>query len=975
MKRKILPFFLFIHCFFSGNAQHKSLLNAEAWVDSVFRSLTPDEKLGQLMVVRLSSINTATREVTFYEQKVDSAVRQYNIGGICLFQGGPIKQTNLINYYQSIAKTSILISIDGETGVGMRIDSVAALPRQMMLGAVQNPEIIYQYGRWVGEQCRRMGIQINYAPVVDINNNPKNPVINDRSFGEDKYRVAQLGIMYMKGLQDMGIMAVAKHFPGHGDVDVDSHYDLPVINKSRVQLDSLELYPFRELFKAGVGGAMVAHLYIPAIDNTMNRATSISYNNVTGLLRNEMGFQGLTFTDALEMKGVAKNYPDGEAAVESLIAGNDMLCLPGEIPLVVQKIKDAIRNKRINWEIIDAHVKKILLAKYKYGLNNLQSAPMDMLTEDLNRKSAGLRRSIAEEAITLASYKEPSGFPLPVSQNNRVALLSIGANSDNAFTKRMRLDYNADVFYFDYQQPEIRLLSLIELLKQRYDAVVIGIHGLTRFPGKNFGMSDAAINLIKQVDAEKPAAVFLFGNPYAAIPFCTVKNLMVCYEDEPIIHDVAANMLSGQIQPKGKLPVTICENMPAGTGIKMPPMPYTEPGRLGVSTRALMVLDSLATDAIRQQATPGCVVLVARNGRIVYHKAFGYQTYDSSRPVTLETIYDMASVTKVCATTISIMKLYDQGKLNLNKKLVDYLPWVRGSDKESLLIKDILLHQARLKAWIPFSRETIDTLTGIPKAGFYQQIASPEFSVQVADSFFMRTSWRDTMYRRILQSPLEAPGKYIYSDNDFIFLGKIVEAISGMALEDYVYKEFYRPLGLVTAGFRPLNRFPKSQVAPTEAEKIFRRQLIHGYVHDPGAAMFGGVAGHAGLFSNAYDIAVLMQLFLNKGVMNGHRYISDTTIEKFTAYNSGISRRGLGFDKPEKDNNTRKEPYPTISASPLTFGHTGFTGTCAWADPKENLIFILLTNRVNPDGNNKLSKLNVRSNMHEQIYKAVTSSQ
>ena len=285
------------------------------------------------------------------------------------------------------------------------------------------------------------------------------------------------------------------------------------------------------------------------------------------------------------------------------------------------------------------------------------------------------------------------------------------------------------------------------------------------------------------------------------------------------------------------------------------------------------------------------------------------------------------------------------------------------------------MHQARLKAWIPFSRETIDTLTGIPKEGFYRQLPSADYSVRVADSLFMRTSWRDTMYRRILQSPLEAPGKYIYSDNDFIFLGLIVEAISGMPLEEYVHKEFYRPLGLVTAGFRPLNRFPKSQVAPTEAEKIFRRQLIHGYVHDPGAAMFGGVAGHAGLFSNAYDIAVVMQMLLNKGVMNGRRYISDTTIEKFTTYNSGISRRGLGFDKPEKDNATRKEPYPTLSASPLTFGHTGFTGTCAWADPKEKLIFILLTNRVNPDGNNKLSKLNLRSNMHEQVYKAVRSQE
>jgi len=971
MKTKILPFFLCILCSFSGYTQPKSNPGAAAWVDSVFNTLSENEKIAQLMVVRLSSINSTTREVTFYEQQVESAVRQYNIGGICLFQGGPIRQTSLVNYYQSIAKTPIMISIDGETGVGMRVDSVAALPRQMMLGAVQDPDLIYQYGRWVGEQCRRMGIQVNYAPVVDVNNNPKNPVINDRSFGEDKYRVAQLGILYMKGLQDVGTMAVAKHFPGHGDVEVDSHYDLPVINKSRAQMDSLELFPFRELFKAGVDGAMVAHLYIPAIDNTDNRATSISYNTVTGLLRNELGFQGLTFTDALEMKGVAKYFPDGDAAVESLVAGNDMLCLPGDIPVAVEKVKEAIRKKRLNWESLDARVKKVLHAKYKYGLNKPVQASLQNITEDLNRKSATLRRAIAEQAITLASYKEPAGFPLPVSQNNRIALISIGATDDNAFAKRMRLDYNADVFYFDYKQPDLRLLSLLELIRQRYDAVIIGVHGLTRFPGKNFGMSDVAIDLIKKVDAEKPATVFLFGNPYAAMPFCSVKNLVVCYEDEAIIQDVAANMLNGQILPKGKLPVTICESMTAGTGIQTSLMPYTDPGSVGVSAAILQSVDSLANDAIRQQATPGCVVLVARNGRIVYHKAFGHQTYDSTRPVTLETIYDMASVTKICATTISIMKLYDQGKLDLHKKLGYYLPWVRGTDKESLLINDILLHQARLKAWIPFSRETIDTITGIPKAGFYKTVSADDYRVQVADSFFMRTAWRDTLYKRILQSPLEAPGKYIYSDNDFIFLGKIVEAISGMPLEEYVHKEFYRPLGLVTAGFRPLDRFPKNQVSPTESEKLFRRQLIHGYVHDPGAAMFGGVAGHAGLFSNAYDIAVLMQLFLNKGVMNGRRYISDTTIEKFTAYHSEISRRGLGFDKPEKDNLTRKEPYPTLSASPLTFGHTGFTGTCAWADPKENLVFIFLSNRVHPDGSNKLLRMNVRSNIHEQIYKSL----
>lgn len=970
MKRKFLSFFLSVCCFFSAYSQFKSNLGADAWVDSVFKTLREDEKIGQLMVVRLSAIN-ANREVSFYTTEVEAAIRQYNVGGICLFQGGPVRQTSLVNYFQSIAKTPIMISIDAENGVGMRVDSVAGLPRQMMLGAVQNPEIIYQYGRWVGEQCKRMGIQVNYAPVVDVNNNPKNPVINDRSFGEDKFRVAQMGVMYMKGMQDAGTMACAKHFPGHGDVEVDSHLDLPVINKTRPQLDSLELYPFREMFKAGVGSVMVAHLYIPSIDQRANRATSLSYNNVTGMLRNELGYQGLTFTDALEMKGVAKFFPSGAAAVESLVAGNDMLCLPGDIPLTVAAVKDAIKKKKLSWADIDMHVKKVLYAKYQYGLSNIEPASLSMLAADLNRKSSDLRRTIAREAITLASYKEPAGYPLVVSQNNRIALISLGTGRDNAFAKRMRLDYNADVFYFDYQQPASRVLSLMEMIRQRYDAVIIGVHGLTRFPGKSFGMSETAIDLIKQVDAAKPSAVFLFGNPYAATPFCSVKNLFVCYEDEAIIQDVAADMLNGRIQPKGKLPVTICASMPSGTGVRLeePAAPGISPSAL--SAGAMLRLDSIANDAIAQQSTPGCVVLAARNGRIIFHKAYGYQTYDSSRPMTLETIFDMASVTKICATTISVMKLYDQGKLRLDKTLGDYLPWVKGSDKEFLQIRDILLHQARLKSYIPFFRETIDTTTGIPKEGFYSRAQEPEFRVRVADSMYMKTAWRDTLYSRILKSPLEKPGKYIYSDNDFIFLGKIVEAISGMSLDEYVYTEFYRPMGLVTAGFRPLNRFPKMQIAPTEAEKIFRRQLIQGYVHDPGAAMFGGVAGHAGLFSNAYDIAVIMQLLLDKGVLHGRRYLSDSTIELFTKYQSEISRRGLGFDKPEKDNATRKEPYPTLSASPLTFGHTGFTGTCAWADPKENLVFVVLANRVHPDGSNKFLRMNVRPNLHEEIYRSL----
>ena len=332
-----------------SHAQHSVTPSADAWVDSVFRMLTPDEKIAQLMVIRLSGINPATHSAIFYDSIAEEAVRKYNVGGICTFQGDPVAQAERINRLQGMARTPILFCIDAENGLGMRMDSVLGLPRQMMLGAISDSSLIYRYGQMVGRQCRRIGIQVDFAPVVDINNNPDNPVINDRSFGEERERVAGFGIEYMKGLQAAGVMACAKHFPGHGDVAVDSHFDLPVINKDRRQLDSLELYPFRQLIKAGVPAIMIAHLYIPAIDKTPNRATSLSYANVTKLLRKQLHFGGISFTDALEMKGVAKYFPNGDASVQSLIAGNDVLCLPGDVNLSIQKIKWAIGQRELKW--------------------------------------------------------------------------------------------------------------------------------------------------------------------------------------------------------------------------------------------------------------------------------------------------------------------------------------------------------------------------------------------------------------------------------------------------------------------------------------------------------------------------------------------------------------------------------------------------------------------------------------------------
>jgi len=955
-------------------SQSTSQEAAKKWVDSVFRTLSPDEKIAQLMVIRMSAIDPVTHGPVFYDSVVEAAVRKYNVGGICLFQGGPQAQAARVNYFQDIARTPILFCIDAENGLGMRMDSVMGLPRQMMLGATGDPSLVYQYGRLVGAQCRRIGIQVDYAPVVDINNNPDNPVINDRSFGEDKLKVAQYGVQYMKGLQDEGVMACAKHFPGHGDVAVDSHLDLPVITKSRPELDSLELYPFRELFRAGVGSVMIAHLYIPAIDNTPNQATSLSNKAVTKLLRKKLHYGGLSFTDALEMKGVAKYYPDGDASVQSLIAGNDMLCLPGDVAASVTKINEALAGKRLQWKDIDTRVKRVLYAKYYYGLADRKPVDTAHLTEDLNEGVKNMRRQVAENAFTLLRNEDAMVFPLG-AQKKRIAYIGMGLAGDNEFSRRMRADYNAHVYFFDYSLDSIKAAAALQLLSDRYDAVVIGLHNYARFPARNFAISGSAAWLLRQLQEKNKVFLFAFGNPYALKNDCDARNLMACYEDDEITQGVAADWLAGKFTAKGQLPVSVCEDYKAGAGI-LPAnrvLPAADPMTLGLNVRKLDTIDAICKEAIEKQATPGCVVLVAKDGKLVYEKAFGYMSYDKTEPVYTESIYDMASCTKICATTMAVMKLYDEGRLDLQKTLGDYLPWVRGSNKESLKIFDVLLHQARLNAFIPFYKETIDSARqGAPLPGIYSAKPDSMHGIRVAENMYIRNDWEDTLYKRILDSKLGPPDKYVYSDNDFIFMGKVVEAISGKPLDEYVRKTFYDPLGMSSTGFKPREHFPLGRIAPTALEPIFRQQQIRGDVHDPGSAMFGGVSGHAGLFSDAYDLAILEQMLLNGGRINGRTFLKKETIDYFTAYHSNISRRGIGFDKPEKDNATRKEPYPCLSASSQTFGHTGFTGTCVWVDPKYDLIFIFLSNRVNPvEANPRLSSLSIRGRIQEAVYQAM----
>ena len=951
----------------TAGAQYKSSLLKQKWVDSVYNSLSEDEKIAQLMVIRAHS-NLGPDHIA----KVTDDIKKYNVGALCFFQGGPVRQANLTNFYQSIAKTPLMVTIDGEWGLGMRLDSVTKFPYQLTLGAINDPKLIYNMGVAVGEQCKRIGVHVNYAPVVDINNNPNNPVIGYRSFGENKSKVAEFGVAYMGGMQDAGIMACAKHFPGHGDVDVDSHYDLPVINKTIDQLTETELAPFATLFKAGVGSVMIAHLYIPSIDNTANRATSISKNNVTDLLRKKMGYDGLTFTDALEMKGVAKYFPGGTIAVEALIAGNDMLCLPANVKESIDAVKKAIADKRLTWDELNSKLRKVLAAKYDLGLYQWWPINTNNLLSDINAKTDAINKQVAEKAITVLSLAQNKASrndyaTIPLKKGQKIAYVGIGAKELTPFGKRLQDEYGADVYLFSYKDADAKVDEILKAVPKdgKYDAIIVGVHDFSNRPANNYNISPAAIRLYKELNFIKTITV-VFGNVLATANFCDAWSLVAAYQDDVPYQNAAADMLAGTIKAQGTLPVAVC-NYKQGAGIAE--LQLKSP----VSANAKFdVVDSIVNDAITKRAFPGCVVLAAHKGEIVYHKAFGSFTYDQQSPVTLNSIFDLASVTKISATTVSVMKLYDEGKLDITKTLGDYLPWVRGTDKAGLRIDNILLHQAGLVPFIAFYKEMIDSNTGLPNSSIYAAKPSKSYGVRVAENIYLRNDWTDTMYSRILKSKLGPQHKYVYSDNDFIFLGKIIEEISGMSLDTYVMKTFYSKMGMATTGFKPLNRFPKDAIVPTETEKHFRMQTTQGDVHDEGASMFGGVAGHAGLFSNAYDLALLYQMLLNGGELNGERYLKPETIKLFTGYHSDISRRGYGFDKPEKDNATRKEPYPSALASPETYGHTGFTGTCVWVDPKAELVYIFLSNRVYPTrDNSKLSSLQVRGKIQDAIYRAV----
>ncbi len=943
---------------------------AEHWADSVISNLSRAERISQLIMVAAWSNKDSA-----HINEIRKLISDWGIGGLIFFQGGPIRQALLTNDYQRLSKVPLLIGIDGEWGLSMRLDSTIRFPRQMTIAAIPEDSLIYQMGKEIGFQCRRMGIHINFAPDIDINTNSQNPIIGSRSFGDDPELVVKKASLYMKGMQEAGILANGKHFPGHGNADSDSHLTLPTIYQSRAELDSVELYPFKKLIEQGLSSIMVAHLSVPSLDSTPNLPSTLSPHIVTGLLKNEMGFKGLVFTDALNMKAVSACYQPGVLDKLALVAGNDVLLYTEDVRKAISEIHLAIENCEISEEEVDSRVKKVLMAKYWAGLNAPLFIDTTNLVSDLNSPQAVyLERKMYEQSLTILSNKS-SILPLRGLDSLRIASIVIGDKKNNAFQEQLLSYGQIDVFAEEKDAP-VSMFDAMAGFMANYDLIILSLHGTTMKAQTNFGIPDAAQQFIDTILKTYKTVFVDFGNAYTLSRFknlASAQAILLAYEDFPLSHEFAAQAVMGGLPVKGKLPVNSTQLYRRGKGIITGPpirLKYSVPEDAGVSSLGLQKIDTLVKVAIEARAMPGCQVMVVKDEKVIYNKAFGKQTYEGTQAVSVSDLYDVASVTKVVATALAMMKLYEQKGIDLNRPLSQYLPKLRSTNKKNLKIRDIMAHQAGLQSWIPFWKQTMIADSLNPE--IYHRTASENYLEVVADSIYIRNDYTDSLIQWIYKSPLGEAGKYVYSDFGPILIKELVENVADERFEDYLDKYFYEPLQLSNSGFLPREKFPLSALVPTENDKEFRHQLIHGYVHDPAAAMMGGISGNAGFFSNANDLAVIMQLLVNGGSYGGRQYLKTKTIEEFTRqqFPDMQNRRGLLFDKPEPD--PAKQSPTCKDASPGTFGHQGFTGTCVWADPENHLIYIFLSNRVYPDAtNNKLAKMNVRTDIQQAIYDAI----
>jgi beta-glucosidase-like glycosyl hydrolase/CubicO group peptidase (beta-lactamase class C family) len=932
------------------------------WVDSTYNAMTFDEKVGQLFMVAAYS-----NQDNDHYNAIEKLITENKIGGILFFQVGPVRQANLTNRYQSKSKIPLFIGNDAEWGLSMRLDSTSSYPWNMTLGAVQDMKLIEKLGAQMGEQDKRLGLQFNFSPVLDINTNPKNPIIGFRSFGEDKYNVTERAIAMVKGMQGKGVFSTGKHFPGHGDTDADSHKELPTVNFSKERLEVMEFYPYKKMFEEGLTSVMVAHLNVPSLEPRINYPSSISYNIVTNVLQKELGFQGLIFTDALNMKGVSKFSTPGQIDLRAFLAGNDVLLFPENVPLALEVFRQAYQESLVTESRLALSVKKILKFKYYAGLHTQKPIEVKNLYKDLNStKNEALNYELYENAITVLKNVN-SILPIKDLANQKIAYLKLGDATNSTFVSTLQK-------YTEVTEIAGDNLESLQLKLNQFTTVIIGYHK-SDIAWKNFNFSQNELQKLAFLAKNNKVILDVFASPYSLIPiasFDDIEGVVVSYQNGPIAQEVAAELIFGAIAAKGKLPVTVTKDFITNYGLsteKLNVLGFIAAENVGMNPLILDKIETIAQKAIDGKMAPGMQILVARKGKVIYQKSFGYHTYDKGLKVINTDLYDVASLTKILSTLPNVMLQYDQHKINMETTLGSMLPIFKNSNKQDIHFKELLSHYARLQPWIPFFKATVDK-KGDPLDKYYKKNLEVQFSTKVADSLFLRNDYHDTIMKLIVDSKLLPQKKYKYSDFTFIILKEYLEKTTGKKLDVLSTENFYKPLGANNTMYNPLPRIAIDRIAPTEIDSYFRHQIIQGYVHDMGAAMEGGIGGHAGIFSNSIDVAKKMQLYLQKGNYGNKQYFSEKTFDDFNTcyFCAEGNRRGVGFDKPQLG-----DIGPTCGCASMTsFGHTGFTGTMVWADPETEIVYIFLSNRTFPgDALNKLSRENIREDIQEIIYEAI----
>ncbi len=964
-------FLLFLFFTQSGFSQNSNPLIADnfekqkVWVDSIYDNMSLQEKVGQLFMIDVFS-NKKGKHI----EKARELISDYHIGGIIFSKGGPQQQAKLNNEFQDLAKLPLLIGMDAEWGLAMRLDSTFALPWNMTLGAVQDLKLIEDAGAAISRNSKRLGVHINFAPVVDINTNPLNPIIGNRSFGEEKINVTLKSVSFMKGMHREGILSSAKHFPGHGDTKRDSHKTLPTISFSKSRMDSIELYPFKKLIQEGVSSIMVAHLNVPSLEIQESIPSSISNAIVNDLLKKELKFNGLIFTDALNMKGASNYKNPGEIDLAAFMAGNDILLISEDVPKAIEKITEAYNNGTIS-EVRLAHsVRKILFAKYKAGLNNYKPVDTTNLVNDLNTvEDLALYDKLIENAITI--IKNDVGIlPIKDLETKKIAYVNFGDDDAAAFYNQLSKYTKVDWVKAN------RLDDLLEKLKN-YNLVIIGYHKSNASPWAKYAFSTEEKYWIHEIARNNTTVLDVFTRPYALMDLETSSNiegLVMSYQNSESSQQKSAQIIFGGLEAKGRLPVSINDKFPAGTGYftkSLNRLSYGYPESVGMNSRKLQKIDSIINLAISEKMTPGLQLIVARKGKVIYERNTGFHTYDKTTKVTDSSVYDLASLTKILASLPLIMELEEKGALKFNSKLGDLMPFFKGSNKANIKLQDMLMHYAKLKPWIPFYISTIDKETKGRSVEYYRDAPMGVYNTQVAKDMYIRDDLRDSIMGIIRDSKLEKRLSYRYSDLPFYIMKYYIEDHYNTSLDYLVKDHFYNSLGANTITYLPMsNGIDTTRIVPTEYDKLWRDQEVLGYVHDQGAAMQGGIGGHAGLFSNATDVTKMMQLYLNGGTYGGKEYFKRETLDKFNTcyYCEQDVRRGVGFDKPQLGSSG-----PTCGCVSLSsFGHTGFTGTLAWADPEEEIVYVFLSNRTYPDVNNrKLIKEDIREKIQSVIYESI----